>query len=404
MTGATGTTGATGATGVTGMTGATGVTGNGLTGATGPTGATGTTGATGPLVAGTAGQTLRYDGTNWVANSLLFNDGTNIGIGTTLAPSQKLEVLGTIKVSGTDLYGFYADKNMGSSQGYGGFFKCTNTLNNAYGVYGEADYTGASNPSYTYGGYFRSSSTTQDGYGVYSYANRSTSTATTFASGVTGYGEISGTNGTSYGLQGYAYGGQTAYGVYGYASGATTNWAGYFTGNVNVTGTIAIQGGAPGVGKVLTSDATGIASWQDNSTVISSFQPLGCQNLASVTTSYQKIADMGTFNKNSSNTFIELNLQTFLTVNTFGTGCVAVIYELRVDGLATTNGNATALMRTASTYAPVSITGVFSGLATGSHTVSLWAKGVNGTATSAYYDPGCFNGIGTNNVLVKEYK
>jgi hypothetical protein len=34
------------------------------------------------LPAGSAGQTLRHDGTNWVANSVLFNNGTYVGIGT----------------------------------------------------------------------------------------------------------------------------------------------------------------------------------------------------------------------------------------------------------------------------------------------------------------------------------
>ena len=48
------------------------------------------------LPSGTSGQTLRHDGTNWVANSLLYNDGTNIGIGTT-SPSQKLQVVGSIQ-------------------------------------------------------------------------------------------------------------------------------------------------------------------------------------------------------------------------------------------------------------------------------------------------------------------
>ncbi len=33
------------------------------------------------LPAGVTGQTLRYDGANWVGNSLLYNNGTNIGIG-----------------------------------------------------------------------------------------------------------------------------------------------------------------------------------------------------------------------------------------------------------------------------------------------------------------------------------
>jgi hypothetical protein len=44
----------------------------------------------------TSGQTLRYNGTAWVANSNLYNDGTNIGIGTT-NPGAKLDVSGDIK-------------------------------------------------------------------------------------------------------------------------------------------------------------------------------------------------------------------------------------------------------------------------------------------------------------------
>jgi hypothetical protein len=46
----------------------------------------------------TSGQTLRYDGTAWVADSNLYNDGTNIGIGTT-SPSEKLHVAGNIGIS-----------------------------------------------------------------------------------------------------------------------------------------------------------------------------------------------------------------------------------------------------------------------------------------------------------------
>lgn len=54
----------------------------GIVGATGATGQDGAAGATGPLVSGTTGQTLRHDGTGWVANSTLHNTGVNIGIGT----------------------------------------------------------------------------------------------------------------------------------------------------------------------------------------------------------------------------------------------------------------------------------------------------------------------------------
>jgi len=65
--------------GIIGPTGATGA-----TGVTGPTGTTGPTGATGQLsINAIYGQTLKYDGTYWVPSSEIYNNTTNIGIGTT---------------------------------------------------------------------------------------------------------------------------------------------------------------------------------------------------------------------------------------------------------------------------------------------------------------------------------
>ena len=49
----------------------------------------------GGLPTGTSGQTLRHDGTNWSANSVIFNNGTNIGIATT-TPGARLHVEGNI--------------------------------------------------------------------------------------------------------------------------------------------------------------------------------------------------------------------------------------------------------------------------------------------------------------------
>src|SRR4030042_3449080 len=43
------------------------------------------------LPSGTSGQTLRHDGTNWLANSVFYNNGTDIGIGTT-GPQAKLQI------------------------------------------------------------------------------------------------------------------------------------------------------------------------------------------------------------------------------------------------------------------------------------------------------------------------
>ncbi len=45
----------------------------------------------GSLPTATIGQTMRYDGASWISNSLLYNNGTNIGIGIT-NPSAKLEI------------------------------------------------------------------------------------------------------------------------------------------------------------------------------------------------------------------------------------------------------------------------------------------------------------------------
>ena len=102
-TGATGPAGATGLQGPRGLTGATGATGStgptgpaGVAGATGPAGPQGATGATGLLSSGNAaGNTPYWDGTQWVVNSSnLFNNGSNIGIGTT-SPSSKLQIVGS---------------------------------------------------------------------------------------------------------------------------------------------------------------------------------------------------------------------------------------------------------------------------------------------------------------------
>jgi uncharacterized protein (TIGR02145 family) len=66
----------------------------GTSGPTGPAGATGAAGATGPLVAGNSGQTLRHDGNTWVANDLIYNNGTSVGIGTT-SPAAMLDIQST---------------------------------------------------------------------------------------------------------------------------------------------------------------------------------------------------------------------------------------------------------------------------------------------------------------------
>ncbi|XZF13669.1 hypothetical protein ACTHGU_17960 [Chitinophagaceae bacterium MMS25-I14] len=93
------------------------------------------------------------------------------------------------------------------------------TGNQDLGVYGSANTAGVEG-------------TSVNGIGVVGYNKNASFAATTGG-------------GNTYGVYGYAntIGGATVpttrYGVYGYATGATTNYAGYFSGNVQITGSIA---------------------------------------------------------------------------------------------------------------------------------------------------------------------
>jgi hypothetical protein len=134
--GTNGTNGATGATGATGAQGPAGTNGtNGTNGATGATGAqgpagtngtngtngaTGATGATGLLANGAAaGNTPYWNGTAWVVNSSnVFNNGANVGVGST-APAAKLHVVGatnTVATPSTWTPAMVIDNAAGSSQ------------------------------------------------------------------------------------------------------------------------------------------------------------------------------------------------------------------------------------------------------------------------------------------------
>lgn len=125
------------------------------------------------------------------------------------------------------VFGNYNSNNYGvgvQGIGYNGISNAeanTNfsTGNQDIGVYGSANTAGVEG-------------TSVNGIGVAGYNKNSTFAA------VTG-------RGNSYGVYGYADTVGTAaipnlrFGIYGYATGATTNYAGYFSGNVGVTGTLS---------------------------------------------------------------------------------------------------------------------------------------------------------------------
>jgi hypothetical protein len=109
--GPTGSNGSTGSTGTAGSTGATGATGS--SGATGPTGSAGPTGPAGTGGAGTIGGSgatgylSRWLSPSTLGNSVIYDDGTNLGIGITGPLTSRVQITNTASMDsgsiGTEL-------------------------------------------------------------------------------------------------------------------------------------------------------------------------------------------------------------------------------------------------------------------------------------------------------------
>jgi len=226
LTGATGANGATGAPGSTGLTGATGAQGpTGLTGATGAQGATGATGAAN--INGTTDYVIKFTGATTGGNSLLYDNGTHVGIGTT-SPLNKLDI------NGSEAVGTYAGVNTAPANGMivSGFTGIGTTSPNAQlDVYststngffdiliGSTDYPAVI-------GDMENASNSLN-IGVIGKANQGTGSN----AGLVGESGSSGiVNVGVYGIVPPAISGSN-FGVYGNAEGSSTNdWAGYFNG------------------------------------------------------------------------------------------------------------------------------------------------------------------------------
>ena len=164
------------------------------------------TGASSSSISGTINRVIKFTGTNTGGDSRLFDDGTNVGIGT-ITPTFPLDVTG----------------NTGT---VGNF---TNTIQNAdyFGVNGTCNNT----PYYGIG---------VTGIGGFKGVVGS-ATLAGIGSRIAVQGLAQNGASSNYGIYGNATGGATSYGVYGNATGATTNWAGFFEGgNVYVQNNMGI--------------------------------------------------------------------------------------------------------------------------------------------------------------------
>ncbi|MFO0436666.1 MAG: hypothetical protein ACK5ZT_15590 [Sphingobacteriaceae bacterium] len=197
------------------------------------------------LPAGTTGQTLYYDGSKWVPNSTLNNNGTSVGIGITAGGGgNRLHVNSFNASDSSTIYTVKGNAN-GRDASIRGLTN-GNTINNV------------SNPSLTaiYGGDF---------YGL--------NNGTGYGIGVSGVGSSSG---TAAGVIGVATGGPTStlVGVYGSAERSTYsphNFAAVFNkGKVSIGDTLIFPYTTATVGSVLTLNAQKKGVW----TTLNSSSPI----------------------------------------------------------------------------------------------------------------------------------
>lgn len=155
----------------------------------------------GTLPSGTSGQTLRYDGTNWVGNSVLLNNGTGLGVGASPLPNTQIHLYRPTTSYGAGYSNIYAIRAGSSSAPNGG---------TSWGISGvDAAVKGFSDwgNNYTAG---------IAGYSWLDYAN----SAAIIGSIHTG----------------------AIWGALAFKDAASTVWAGFFSGNVNVEGSLTIGG------------------------------------------------------------------------------------------------------------------------------------------------------------------
>ncbi len=124
-----------------------------------------------------------------------------------------------------DLIKINGEFQANSTSLYAGYFKSNYNSDDTHVIHAEYTGTGNYTPTAVYG-----KSRPTDGYGCGGW----------FEGGYMGiYGKVTPTGSDVYvGIYGYLYGGSgTNYGIYGTAGGGSINYAGYFNGNVHVTGT-----------------------------------------------------------------------------------------------------------------------------------------------------------------------
>jgi hypothetical protein len=130
--------------------------------------------------------------------------------------------------------------------------------------------------------------------------------------------------------------------------------------------------------------------------------PVNCISTPNFTSAFTKISDFGTFEALSAESTVEATFYGRIDADTI-VGTTGAVFELRIDDLPSPVGRARAVLRTTELTNGVqaSMSAVFTGLAVGEHTVSIWVRaGGSGSGTGGRVDPGCWS---SDHIIVREY-
>lgn len=235
---------------------------------------------------GTFGQTISHDGTDWQANSMIYNTGSKVGVGTD-NPQFELDVNGglnlfrnqQITIDGNRALALDVSRNL--MQGYQtGFSLTTGTNNNFVGHRtGKNTTSGSSN---TMMGYYAGFGNTTGNLNVYlgykAGQNSTTASNNLFAGVQAGYNSSTGENNIALGTNaGYALGAARNNVLIGHDAGIASTgneniFIGFEAGNDNTTGTGNTYIGVGADGSPTLTNATAIGknafATQSNSVIL----------------------------------------------------------------------------------------------------------------------------------------
>jgi hypothetical protein len=171
--------------------------------------------------------------------------------------------------------------------------------------------------------------------------------------------------------------------------------------NAAVTIPYPFAAGTPASAKEVNANFTAVKDAVDTLQISNyvQFGGLAYNMITASTTASELATGTHSFTKANASTKIEVTVNSRFAAGTFASAS-GIQFEIRVDGVATTYVGNVGTITTSGATEFISMYAVFTGLAAGTHTVSLWAKTNAGTSAGVMADPGGWGG----KIIVKEVR